>query len=76
MHGMTNTSSKASELFHRDAAAGIVPEVLVDVSVAGDVLSEADRDIRAVISEADVPVPKTDFADVPAAVIPETQGKK
>ena len=54
--------------------AGIVPEVQVDVSVAGDVLSEADCDIRAVISEGDVPVPKTNFADVPA--VPETQGKK
>ena len=59
--------------------------MLADISVAGDVFSEANRDIRAVISEGDVPVPKSDRddpgavipeADVPAAVIPKTQGKK
>ena len=55
-----------------DAAAGIAPEVQADALVAGNVLSKADCDIRAIISEADVPVPKSDHDD-PGAVIPEAR---
>lgn len=79
---MANTSSKASSLFHWDAALGIIPEADVPVAVLSGtprdipeaVVSEdvpilENRDVLpVVVPEADVPAPKID-RDVPGVVI-------